>query len=115
MTFEKSLIDLIPQKIRDEHKGKSVIQAGWATGPAFIVRKTEDYPEAISLQDACTWLEGYREIFRACHILFSDRSVAWIHRYDFYRYDPDDTELKKSGFFVKAGSETVNINLDMEI
>lgn len=114
MDRNKSLFELIPQSIRDQHQGESIIQAGWAGGPGYVVRKTEDYPDPISLKNACTWLEEYKHIFKACHILFSDHSVAWIRRYEFIRYDQDDTKLKEAGCFIKVGSKTVNLNLDME-
>lgn len=114
MNYEKSLFSLIPESIREDYNGETVIQAGWAAGPSFIVRKNEDYPEPATLEDACSWLEEYRDTFRACHILFADHCVAWLHRNNFLRLDKDDTHLRGSGCFMQVGSKTVNIRLNME-
>ncbi len=64
----------------------------------------------MTLSDACGWLENYREIFRACHIALSDRSVIWMHRNLFYRYDTGDFELRDSGTFIDAGNWKVDIS-----
>ena len=112
MEYENTLLELIPANIRDKQSGKSVQQAGWAAGPGFVVRKKYDFPEPVSLEEACGILETNRGRFKACHIKFTDKSVAWMTRGQFTRYDADDSELQSSGtiFHTEEGDVGVSFN-----
>ena len=110
----KKLYQLIPDEIRNRFMERCVLEAGWAAGPSFIVRKTKRFESPVSLIDACDWLEEYRHVFKACHILLEDNSVIWMYRNSFNRYDRDNTELKDSGCFIQVGDKEMNIRLEME-
>lgn len=110
MENQNKLVYLIPEELRNKYTGNAVIEAGWAAGPSFIVRKTNRYTSPVPLAEASKWLEEYRHIFKACHILLSDKSVIWMHSNEFCRYDVDDTELKDSGTFIDVGKDKVEIS-----
>jgi hypothetical protein len=110
MEKQVSLLKLIPEELRNKYTGDDVIEAGWAAGPSFIVRKTNRYTVPVTLYEACLWLQEYRHMFKACHIQLYDKSVMWLHRYEFFRYDSDDTELRDSGTFIDAGDEEIEVS-----
>lgn len=53
MENQVSSISLIPGDLRSRYSGDEVIEAGWAAGPSFIVRKTNRYSRPVTLSDAC--------------------------------------------------------------
>ncbi len=110
----KKLYQLIPDEIHNRFPEGCVLEAGWAAGPSFIVRKTRKFQHPATLDEACAWLEEYRHIFKACHILLEDNSVIWMHRNSFNRYDRDKAEIENSGCFIQVGDKKVNIRLEME-
>ena len=110
MENKTDLLNLIPEELLKKYSGNDVIEAGWAAGPSFIVRKTNRYTSPVTLHEACLWLEEYRHMFKACHILLTDKSVMWLHRYEFSRYDSDDTELRDSGTFIEAKEEEIEVS-----
>jgi hypothetical protein len=115
MERKVSLLNLIPEELRAVYSGSDVIETGWAAGPSFIARKINSYSESVPLPVACGWLEEYREIFRRCHIKLTDNAVIWLHRDEFYRYDPNDRELQKSGTFIQAGNNQVDLSEKLKL
>ncbi len=101
---------LIPERVCFKYKGNIVVEAGWDVDPFFIVRKTNKYISAVLLEETCNWLEEYRHIFKTCYLLLLDKSMIRLYRNSFNRYDPDDSELKDSGTFIKVGKKSVNIS-----
>ena len=107
-----ALIDTIPDEVRRFVESKKVLEVGWAAGPSWIVRKTNEYESPVLLEVAFDWLEGYREIYRLSHVLLEDRSVIWMKRDGLFKYDGDDRDLKDSGTFVEVEGKEVQIEID---
>lgn len=112
MIHHEPLLSLIPEDIRRKYSGSCVLQCGWAAGPCFIVRTTDDFPQPVSLKQACSILENDRHRFKACHLLLNDRSVLWMKKESFTRHDPDDRELKLSGCWRTTSTGCFSMRID---
>jgi hypothetical protein len=88
-----SLQQLIPEDVRERVQEKKVVEAGWAAGPSWVLRKTKQFEPPTDLSVAFEWLEKYRETFRRCHLRLEDKSVLWINRNSFSNYDLNDSVL----------------------
>ena len=106
--------NIIPEVIWREIKDKKVVVADWAAGPGYVVRKQRKYDAPVAIEEAFKWLDKDRAVYRACSIVFEDRSVLWLYPSEFMRYDVDDREFTDSGMKIHTvDGNTVKIQADM--
>ncbi len=86
--FDKtaSLEELIPEDIRSLTADRRVTEAGFGAGPGFVAVKRWTYDPPVTISEALTDLEKYRQLMRRCHVEFTDTSKLFWERYQFLAY-----------------------------
>lgn len=83
---QPSLITTIPLETLSVLKNLTAIEAGFGAGPGSVAGKVTRFDTPVDLETALNWVETYRDIFRAAHVMLHDRTVLWFDPNGYTRY-----------------------------
>lgn len=99
------LLDTIPEDILSRIHGKSVIEAGVATGPSFIAFAGNTFDPPVELENALDWISHTLASFKAAHVKLDDHTVLWFRFNAFKKYQTEPVKAPIRPVITISGHE----------
>ena len=87
------LLAIIPEEVLTRVQGKTVIEAGVATGPSYMVFAGNTFDPPVELEKGLEWIIHTMDSFKRAHLMLSDHTVLF---FSFNRFDRYETTPQKS-------------------
>ena len=84
------LLATIPEEVLSRIQGKTVIEAGVATGPSYMVFRGTTFDQPVELEMGLDWIVQTMDSFKRAHLKLSDYTVLFFafNRFDIYKKEP---------------------------